>query len=47
MAKKGEFLDTGAAFPRIDLDLAGGESYRLPEDLGAGYGVVLLYRGSW
>jgi hypothetical protein len=47
MAKKGECLDTGTAFPRMDLRLVGEETLQLPGDLGPGYGVILLYRGSW
>lgn len=42
-----QFLKNGDRFPAIGLNLAGGESMCLPDDLAGSYGVVLLYRGSW
>lgn len=40
-------LDIGDPFPRLTLDLAGGGTLSLPDALGAGYNVVLFYRGHW
>jgi len=38
-------LNTGDAFPSIELLLPGGRSIRVPDGLGAGYRVILFYRG--
>lgn len=43
----GKKLDAGSTFPRIALRLAGGGTLSVPDELGAGYGVVLFYRGHW
>lgn len=40
-------LDTNDSFPEMDLQLISGGTLRIPEGLGAGYSVVLLYRGYW
>lgn len=40
-------LDTGDTFPELTLNLPGGETRRVADALGDGYGVVLFYRGSW
>ena len=40
-------LKNGDRFPAINVNLAGGERLALPDHLAGGYGVVLLYRGSW
>jgi hypothetical protein len=48
MAKAGNvWLDAGDAFPEMDMALVSGETCLLPGSTGAGYGVVLLYRGHW
>lgn len=48
MAKSGpRALDTNDRFPDIELDLIDGQRLKLPEGLGEGYAVVLLYRGYW
>ena len=44
MAQK---LDTGDAFPSMTLTLAGGETVTIPEDIKAGYAILLFYRGHW
>ena len=44
MSKK---LDTGDAFPQLNLSLAGGGSMTVPDDLGGAYAVLLFYRGHW
>lgn len=40
-------LDSGDSFPSTTLQLAGGGSVTLPDDLQTEYGVVLFYRGHW
>lgn len=40
-------LDANDQCPRFELKLISGESLRLPEATGGGYGVVLFYRGHW
>lgn len=40
-------LAPGDAFPAIQLKLPGGDSIQVPDTLSGGYGVVLVYRGSW
>ena len=40
-------LQNGQQFPALSLPRVGGGSISLPEDFGGGYGVVLIYRGSW
>ena len=48
MAKIGAgFLDTNDVFPDLELKLVSGETLKLPEGTGEGYGVVLFYRGYW
>ncbi|MBC8418358.1 MAG: hypothetical protein KJ573_16915 [Proteobacteria bacterium] len=42
-----KFLDTNDFFPQMELRLISGELLRIPEGLGDGYGVFLLYRGYW
>ena len=41
------YLDTNDTFPQMELQLVSGEKLRLPEGIGQGYGVVLIYRGHW
>ena len=40
-------LDANDIFPAMDLRIVSGESLKLPDGTGEGYGVVLLYRGYW
>jgi hypothetical protein len=48
MARIGSvYLDTNDMFPRLELRLVSGEMLKLPEGIGEGYGVVLIYRGHW
>ena len=41
------FLDANDFFPELDIQLISGETLKLPESFGEGYGVLLLYRGYW
>jgi hypothetical protein len=48
MARAGSaYLDSNDMFPQLELRLVSGEKLKLPEGIGAGYGVVLFYRGHW
>ncbi len=48
MARKGKvYLDTNDMFPKMEFQLVSGENLRLPEGMGQGYSVVLIYRGEW
>jgi len=48
MAKIGStVLDANDVFPELELQLVSGETLKLPEGTGDGYGVLLLYRGHW
>ncbi len=38
-------LDKGDKFPEMKMKLVSGETVRLPEGTGEGYGIVLFYRG--
>jgi hypothetical protein len=40
-------LDVNDSFPALDIQLISGETLKLPEGFGEGYGVLLLYRGYW
>ncbi len=40
-------LENGQTFPALQLPRLGGGTLSLPGDLAGGYGVVLVYRGSW
>jgi peroxiredoxin len=40
-------LNPGDQFPALTLAVPGGHSLALPDALAGGFGVVLLYRGSW
>lgn len=40
-------LSPGDTFPTLTLHEPGGASFTVPGDFKDGYGVVLLYRGSW
>ena len=41
------FLDTNDLFPEMELHLVSGELLKIPQKLGEGYAVFLLYRGYW
>ena len=43
----GEKLRAGDLLPKIALDLVGGGTLNLPDDLATDFGVLLLYRGHW
>jgi peroxiredoxin len=40
-------LQNGDLFPSLSVPAVGGGTISLPEDLAGGFGIVLLYRGSW
>ena len=40
-------LVPGDRFPELELNVVGGDSLILPDDIGADYAVVLFYRGHW
>jgi len=40
-------LEAGGQFPSVELNVAGGGSIRLPDDLSSNLTVVLFYRGHW
>jgi peroxiredoxin len=40
-------LENGQNFPSLKLPLVSGGTLSLPDDLAGGFGVVLIYRGSW
>jgi peroxiredoxin len=40
-------LQPGDTFPQLSLTVPGGQAVTVPETLAGGFGVVLLYRGSW
>jgi peroxiredoxin len=40
-------LDTGDAFPAMELAKLGGGTMHLPADLHGRWGVILFYRGHW
>ena len=42
-----EKLQQGDRFPSITLNLVGGGSLRIPEDIQSRYALVLFYRGHW
>jgi len=48
MSKTGsKWLDARDPFPEMELKLTTGETIKLPDATGKGYGVVLFYRGYW
>jgi len=47
MARIGSTLDTNDMFPKLELQLVSGEKLKLPEGMGQGNSVVLIYRGEW
>ncbi len=40
-------LITGDTFPDLTLNIAGGDTLNLPQDLDTPYTMVLFYRGHW
>jgi hypothetical protein len=47
MARIGTPLDTKDPFPEIEMNTLAGETIRLPEYFGDGFGVVQFIRGHW
>jgi len=48
MARTGStFLDSSDMFPQLELQLVSGEKLKLPDGMGEGYSVILIYRGHW
>ena len=43
----GNKLDSGDAFPDLELHLVGGGAQRISQIAGGRWSVVLLYRGDW
>lgn len=42
-----EKLRAGDVLPKVTLDLVGGGTRTLPDDIDTDFGVLLLYRGHW
>ncbi|WP_419945797.1 hypothetical protein [Candidatus Poriferisodalis sp.] len=40
-------LDSGGLFPELTLSDLDDEQVTIPDVFGAGWGVVLVYRGHW
>lgn len=40
-------LTSGDTFPTLTLNIAGGDTLRLPDDIGSPLAIVLFYRGHW
>jgi len=40
-------LNPGDSFPRLTVSTPGGQTVTVPDTFAGGFGVVLLYRGSW
>jgi hypothetical protein len=40
-------LDTGDAFPRLEIEKVGGGKIVLPDALNGSWGVILFYRSHW
>jgi peroxiredoxin len=40
-------LNPGDSFPRLTMSTPGGQTVTVPDTFAGGFGVVLLYRGSW
>ncbi len=43
----GSKLDSGDAFPDLELNLIGGDRRSISQIAGEQWSVVLLYRGDW
>jgi hypothetical protein len=44
VAEKLNMMDT---FPSVTLNLAGGGTLTVPDEIGTDYTIVLFYRGHW
>lgn len=42
-----EQLVPGGSFPELTLNIAGGDTLSIPNDIDTPYAVVLFYRGHW
>ena len=42
-----QFLKPGDTFPRIELDVVGGEKLVLPGALEGSWAYIMVYRGHW
>lgn len=42
-----EKLNGGDTFPELELNIAGGGTVTLPDDIETPYALVLFYRGHW
>ena len=40
-------LYAGDVFPSLTIDIVGGGSMRIPEDMDAKYKIIMFYRGHW
>ena len=40
-------LDAGDVFPSLAIDLVGGGTMNVPEDMDAKYSIIMFYRGHW
>lgn len=40
-------LGAGEQLPQLQLNVVGGDSITLPDDIETDYAVVLFYRGHW
>ncbi len=40
-------LDTNDLFPEMTWQLASGETHHLPQEMGEGFKIILIYRGGW
>jgi hypothetical protein len=40
-------IDSGELFPPVTLNSLRGDEVKVPNDLGQGYKVMLIYRGKW
>ena len=47
IAERGDRLDNGDRFPRIEAERVGGGSMTVPDDLAGDWAVLLFYRGHW
>lgn len=43
----GNKLDSGSAFPDLELNLVSGGAQKISQIAGGRWSVVLLYRGDW
>jgi hypothetical protein len=43
----GSKLYSGDAFPALTLNLPGGKSFAIPQDIDSKYLIAIFYRGHW